>query len=525
MNRKKWIGLGILSLGLFLAACGSGSGTNQSTSESTATKTNKSTFTYAIGGNPSSLNPINTSDRWGLTVTNMVFSPLVAIDGEGKTENVLAESVEPAADGKSVTVKLKPAIKWSDGQPLTADDVVFTYTQKAKKENGNADSLWIGDKPIQAVKVDEHTVRFDFPTVSAAAVNNIVTETFIIPEHIYKDVTDFSVSELPQTPVGTGPYKLTEYKRGQYLRFEANDNYFGTKPSIKHVTLQIIESANTAKVALQKGEVDATVVLPADTKDLDKKAVTAHAYSENRIGYLGLNSKTDALKDVKVRQAIFYGLNKDELNKAAYLDKSYYATPYSFLPPANKFATDKVEKYKTNDEKAKKLLAEAGVKELKINLAFTASDPAQSLQATLIQQQLAKIGVTVELQGGDGTAISAEIRKPDTTKYNMFLNGYIMGNDPDQYARLFKSGGASNYFKLTDAKVDNLFTTGVAEMDATKRQAIYNDLQKEIANQAVIYPIVDNKKILAASNHLGNIEAAKLVPIYTFEDMSKLTIK
>lgn len=522
-SKKKWLSLGLVTLGLVLAACGNGD--NASTSDSNAAAKSSDTFTYAIGGDPSSINPINTSDRWGLTVSNMIFSPLVAIDGDGKMDNVLAESVEPAADGKSVTVKLKSGIKWSDGQPLTADDVVFTYTEKAKKENGNSDSLWIDDKPITANKVDDLTVRFDFPVVSAAAVNNIITETFIIPQHVYKDVTDFSVSELPEKPVGTGPYQLVDYKRGEYLQFKANDNYFDGKPSIENVTLRITQSTETAKVALQKGEVDATVVLPADIQDLDTKQIKVYPYSENRIGYMGLNSKSEALQDVKVRQAVLYALNKDEMNKAAYLEEKYYETPYSFLPPNNKYATEDVEKYKTNDEKAKDLLKEAGVSDLKLNLGFDSSDPAQTLQATLIQQQLQKVGISVELQGGDSTALFTELKKPDSTKYNLFLGGYIMGNDPDQYARLFKTGGASNYFKLNSEAVDTLFNQGAVELDQTKRDAIYDKLQAEIADQAVIYPIVDNKKILAATNRLGGIEEAKLVPIYTFEDMGKLTLK
>lgn len=129
MGKKKWLSVGLVALGLFLAACGSGS----STTTSSTTTADSSTFTYAISGDPSSMNPINTSDRWGLTVANMIFSPLVAVDGDGNSENVLAESVEPAADGKSVTVKLKQGIKWSDGEAFTADDVVFTYTKKLTK--------------------------------------------------------------------------------------------------------------------------------------------------------------------------------------------------------------------------------------------------------------------------------------------------------------------------------------------------------------------------------------------------------
>ena len=151
----------------------------------------------------------------------MIYSPLIRIEGDGNQKFELAESLEPAADGLSLTVNLKDNITWSDGEAFTADDVVFTYEQKAKKENGGADSLWVNDQPIKAEKVDDQTVKFVLPSVSAAAINNIATETYILPEHIYKDEADFSGSELKADPVGTGPYKLDNYKRGEYLQFSA----------------------------------------------------------------------------------------------------------------------------------------------------------------------------------------------------------------------------------------------------------------------------------------------------------------
>uniref|UniRef100_UPI001EE705E8 ABC transporter substrate-binding protein n=1 Tax=Streptococcus suis TaxID=1307 RepID=UPI001EE705E8 len=91
------------------------------------------------------------------------------------------------------------------------------------------------------------------------------------------------------------------------------------------------------KVALQTGEVDAAFVLPSDIQDLSTDTITTYAYSENRVGYLGLNTSTEELKDVKVRQALLYALNKEEFNQAAYLDKKYYENPYSFLPVANPY--------------------------------------------------------------------------------------------------------------------------------------------------------------------------------------------
>ncbi|HEL9644955.1 ABC transporter substrate-binding protein [Streptococcus suis] len=519
--KKKWLA-GIIALGasLTLAACSASSSTTGSSAGAST-----DTFTYAINGDPSSTNPINTSDRWGLTLTNFIYSPLIRVEADGSYVNELAESYDIAADGLSITVKLRQDVKWSDGEVFTADDVIFTYEQKVKEENGNADGLWINGQPVRFEKVDDYTVKFVLPAVSAAALDNIVTETYIIPQHVFEDEADFSVAELANSPVGTGPYKLVEYKRGEYIKLEANENYYKDVASIKNLVLRIIESADTTKVALQTGEVDAAFVLPSDIQDLDTDTITTYAYTENRIGYLGLNTSTEELKDVRVRQALLYALNKDEMNQAAYLDKEYYETPYSFLPVANPYVTADVEKYEQNVETAKKLLAEAGVTDLTINLGYNSTDAAQTLQATLIQQQLAAIGVTVELAGGDSTALFTELKKEGSTTYDLFLGGYIMGNDPDQYARLFKSGGASNYFKLQSSKVDSLFEAGAVELDQEKRQVIYDDLQATLADEAAIYSIVDNKKILAVNNRVQGVEEAGLIPIYTFEDPSKLTIE
>ena len=313
--KKNKLFIGALALVMsVVTACSS------KTQNTITTSQDKDTFTYAINDDPSSTNPIKVSDRWGLTMTNIIYSPLIKVNGDGSKEYALAESTELAKDGLSLKVNLRKDVKWSDGQKFTADDVVFTYQTKAKKENGNFKNLWIGDKPITVEKIDDNTVVFKFPEPSAAAANNIANETYIIPKHVYGNVSDFSVKELKETPVGTGPYKLVENKRGEYIKFEANENYYNGKPKVKNVVLRIIKSADTTKVALQKGEVDAAYVLPAVIKDLDSKNIDTYPYSENRIGYLGLNTNTDELKDVKVRQAVLYALNKEDMNKAAYLD-------------------------------------------------------------------------------------------------------------------------------------------------------------------------------------------------------------
>ncbi|MDO4814302.1 MAG: ABC transporter substrate-binding protein [Gemella sp.] len=522
MKKKFWLTTLLSLTAAFTVACSTG----DKATNTTPTSGNKDQFTYAISADPTVTNPLRTTDRWGLTYTNMIFSPLVRIEGDGAKKYELAKSLEPSADGKKIKVVLRDDVKWSDGEKFTADDVVYTYNQLAKKENKREQKMQVDGQPIKIVKVDDYTVEFRLPSASAAAIENVATETYILPEHVYSKVSDLSGNDVSGVqPVGTGPYKLDEYKRGEYIKLSANEHYFGGKASVNNVVLRIIPSSETTKVALQKGEVDAAVVLPSDVADLDKNAITAYPYSENRVGYLGLNANTDELKDVKVRQAIMFALNKEELNKAVYLDGQYYTTPNSFLPTANPFKTDDVEKYATNVEKAKSLLSEAGKSNLTLKLWYTGNDKAQTLQATLIQQQLKAAGINVELNGVESAALTAELKNKDSKAYHMFLNGYIWGNDPDLYNVMYTSNGPNNYFKLKSAKVDELFKSGAVELDSAKRKEIYNNLQKEIANEAVVYPIVDNKRVLAVNNRVADVEKAGLVPIYTFEDVSKLTIK
>lgn len=487
--------------------------------------TASNTFTYAINGDPESTNPLTTSDRWGLTFSNIQYSPLFYVDSEGKFTNALADKYTTSADGKTITIDLRHGVKWSDGQPLTADDVVFTYNKKEDKATGNSDALYINGQAVKVEKVNDNQVKFILPTKSASALNNIATETYILPEHIYKNTKDLNQNSLTPNNVGTGPYKLVTYKQGEYLKFVRNDNFFGTKPKIKNLTLRIITSADTTKIALQKGDVDASFVLPSDLKNLKNDNLKVYPFSENRIGYLGLNTKVKALSNVKVRRAVFYAINKSQINKATYLNKKYYNTPNSFLPPENEFASKNVDEYAHNIKKAKSLLKSAGVKKLSFNLAFSSADPAQKIQATLIQQQLKSVGITVKLSGGDATAISTELHKVGQTKYAAFLNGYIMGNDPDQYKPLFQSNGTSNYWQYNSKKIDSLFTKGNTESTSKERTKTYKKLQKTINKAATVYPITDNKKILVVNKKYSNVKDARLIPIYTFQDWSKLAEK
>ena len=158
-----------------------------------ATETSgKDTFTYAISGDPTeTVNVITTSDRWGLSTVKMIYSPLYMNNADG-INWFLAKDCEVSDDNKTYTFSLRDDVKWSDGEPFTADDVVFTYEAMEKEENlGWAYSQLVYDQgAVKVEKKDDYTVSFTFPFETPTAME-MLSQIFIMPEHIYKDVTDF----------------------------------------------------------------------------------------------------------------------------------------------------------------------------------------------------------------------------------------------------------------------------------------------------------------------------------------------
>jgi len=513
--------IGVMAATILLSGCGT---SKSPTTSGAAAKSD--TFIYGIDGDPgNSVNVITTSDRYGLMEIKALYSPLYMYNAT-KIQYFLADSMILSADKLTYTAKLKKNIKWSDGVKFTADDVVFTYNEMLKEKNAGwaYGQLIFNGKPLKVEKVDDNTVKFILPEVSAPGIE-LLGNIFIMPKHIYEGETNFENSAKNAKPVGTGPYKLEEYKAGQYVKLVKNDTYFLGIPKIKNVIYRVIPDANTGKLALQKGEINALSVQSSDLKDLVKDdKLTPYKYDEGRIAYMVINSNSTKLKDANVRQAIFYALKRTDLINAAFGSVEYAKPAYSFLPNEGKFHSNDVEKYDFNITKAKELMAKSGVSGLKLKLGYVGNNAPYSKDAAIIQQSLKAIGIDVELAGGEDAAISQQM-KDEKSKYDMFLGGYIMGIDPDTFSSLFTSGSKYNYSHFNDKKIDDLFNAGRVATTEAKRKEIYTEIQKKLQANAYFYPILENKRIVVMSSKLAGIEDATLVPVYTFEDMSKLYFK
>lgn len=526
MNMKKKLLSLLLGTALAVTAlAGCGAKGMQEKTDDTAAKQTASVpgvdgvFTYSIDGDTgNTLNPLTADDRFGLMACHLLYSPAYYINADGSVEYILAESMEPSEDGLTYTMKLKPGLKWSDGEPLTADDIVFTYDSI----NANNENLYVDGKPIKVEKKDDTTVLFTLPSVSASAFEMLSAEVSIVPKHIFEGKDSFDINMLEDKVVGAGPYVLDEYVTGQHLKFTKNPNYALGEPKIDTIVFKVIEKADTATLALQNGEVDAWIG-KADMLEPyeNNEAFTISNYSEGRVAYLALNPNTEAMSDRTYREGILHALNRDEIMTAAYTDPEFYHVGYSFLPYTSKYYSEDVEKWEQDLDKAKELTAN-GPKDIK--LCYVEEDAIQTNIALTIQAELKAVGINVELNGINWAGyLKASNDKEDKTN-DIFLGGYVMGVDPDMYSPLFMTT-KDNMLKFSSPKVDELFVKGNATLDEKERMDIYKELQNEVSRQAIFYPFGTNLRTLVTNSRVGGIEEAKLAPIYTFGDYSKLTLE
>lgn len=510
-----------------LAGCGSSDPEEEAKSKAAAeggteedgTTGTKGVFTYAIGGDTgNTLNPLTADDRWGLMTCHLLYTPPYYIYADGTIDYILAESMEPSEDGLTYTMKLKDGLKWSDGEPLTADDIIYTY----EEQNKQTENLFIDGKPIEFQKVDDLTVEFKLPSVCASVMELLSSEASILPKHYFEKKKTFDINMLEEEVVGAGPYVLEEYQTGQHLKFAKNPNYANGEAKIDTIVYRIIENNDTATLALQNGEIDAWIGLP-DMLDpyQGNDSFNITNYSEGRVAYMRLNPKSPNMGDKSYREGILRAMNREEIMVASYTDKEFFDLGYSFLPPNNSYYSEDVEKWEQDLDKAKELTKD-GPKALK--LCYVEEDAVQTNQGLTIQAELKQIGIEVELVGMNQAAYMNVAYDRENTEYDIFLGGYVMGVDPDIYSSLFVST-KDDMINYDNKEIDKLFADGNATLDEKERMDIYKEAQKKVSEEAIFYPFGSNLRSLVTSARVGGIEEAKFVPIYTFGDLSKLELK
>lgn len=534
MNKKKWLILMLIFVMAISSACSNqtpGDNDNKDPGKEeiggntqTGEKKDGGLFVLGIGSDPNVINPLFAGDRVTLTIVNALYSPLYTIDSDG-TEFFLAESVENSDDFLTYTLKLKENLKWHDGEDLNADDIIFTLNSTTdEKQNANSiGSFVINGKAVEAKKLDDLTVEFTLPEVSVPFMEDLGGMR-PIAEHIFKDESDLAKSTENSKPIGSGPFKFEDFKSGEKLELSRFDDYFDGKANLESVVFRVISDPNAANTAFQNGEISAKYITTDDiNKFTDDENTNIETFNEGMLNNMVFRLSNDTLKNEDVRKAIAYGINKKEIIEGVY-GREYAEEANSVFVPTTKYHTDEVEKYEYDPEKAKELLKSAGAEDLSLRLAYINSSKENEGFALIMQQQMESIGVKLELIPMERGAFYDKFLDASTTDFDLAFNGYVMGLEPNGYKPLFLKGNSNNFMGYENPELDKKWEEGVVETDEAKRKEIYEEIQKEIIDDMVVYPIAYPKSIVAVNKKYGGIDEAKLVPIYMFRDLSKLYI-
>lgn len=547
---------------LLLTACSSPNSQSPSASTpSTSTPTAASdTLKLLYWQAPTILNPHLAQGSKDFEASRITYEPLASFDKEGKLVPFLAAEIPSlenggvAKDGKSVTWKLKQGVKWSDGKPFTAADVVFTYQFVSNSSVGATTAAnYQGIKSVEAV--DDYTVKINFQEPNPAwSLSFVGSNGPILPRHIFEKYNGSNAREAPANllPVGTGPYKVVEFKPGDIVIYEANSFFReANKPFFKRVELKGGgDAVSAARAVLQTGDVDfawnlqveAPILKQLEAAGKGRLDISFGSFLERiAINQTDPNKETKEgerssiefphpfFKDLKVRQAFNYAIDRDTINQQLYGQTGRAVTNILVAPDIYNSPNTKSE---FDLKKAAALLDEAGWKdsngngtrdkngvELKV-LFQTSVNPVRQKTQEIVKQSLTSIGVGVELKSIDSSIFfSGDPANPDTlARFQADLQMFSGGNsnpDPGTYLKAWtcdeipqkkNNWSKSNSSRYCNPEYDKLWKQSNTELNPEKRRQLIiqmNDLL--IKNQAVI-PLISRANVNGVSNRITGVD-------------------
>ena len=371
------------------------------------------TLIVASDTEPRSLNPAIVASNGVFFISSKIVEPLAEMDYETGLKPLLAESWQASDDGMSFTVKLRPGITWSDGEPLTSADVAFSAMEvwKARQNIGriifrNLESV---DTPDELTAV----FRFSEPTPGQLIENALPVVTAVLPKHLLED-QDLADSPYNSAPVGTGPFVMDEHRPGEFYRLKRNDSYWVEgQPYLDQIVYRVLPDPGAKAAALETGDIQVTAFSAVPLTDMSRldaiEGISVIPGGYEGITYnatLEINNRREELANPLVRKALAHAIDRNFLVDVVFL--GYAATASGPVPPtASDFYTDDVPTYAFDPARAEELLDEAGYPRGDDGIRFSMRlRPAPWFQQTrgtgdYVRQALEKVGIDIEIETSD----------------------------------------------------------------------------------------------------------------------------
>lgn len=463
------------------------------------------TVVVVQSSDPGSLNPAITTAGPVHTITDQIFNGLVGLDDQLNPVPELAESWEISADGTVYTFTLRPGVTWHDGAPFTSADVKFSFEEALLKfhsrtKAGLENVLTAIDTP------DDLTVVFTLAQPYGPLLQRLdVVEASIIPQHIFAG-KDLQNDPANLTPIGTGPFKLVEYVKGERIVLERNLDYFrADRPYLDQVIFSIIPDAGTALIALEQGEADYLGSVPgAEIERLkampELTLVPGYGGSGGSLCQITLipDMTEPPFDSLDVRQAFYQALDRQFILDRVYFGQGAVATGPISSQMEWAYSPD-VRAYPHDPTGAEALLDAAGYPRdadgNRLTVVFTHPSSFARL-GEVLREQLKAVGITLELEAMD---MPAAVDKTFVQKdFDLGIASYCNGSDPEiGVRRAYVSSNIgpipfSNGAGYVNPEVDALFDQAAALTERAERAAVYAELQQQIVEDLPYFWLVDS---------------------------------
>jgi peptide/nickel transport system substrate-binding protein len=464
------------------------------------------TIVMIIESSPANLDPRVGTDAQSERIDELLFDSLVRRDEHFNLKPWLAERWE-IPDPLTYIFHLRPGVRFHDGRPLTSRDVKWTLDSiiSGKVRTPKASAY----APIDHIDTpDDLTVVIHLKEPFATLLWNLSDGSIgIVP---YGSGEDFN-----RHPIGSGPFKLVRVSQDKDVVIERNDDYWGQRPHVSKVRFLIVPDTTTRALELRKGSADIAInALTADmVVALQKYPGLVIQESPGTIyAYLALNLRDPILKDVRVRRAIAYAIDRQPIMH--YLWRDLVRPASSVLPPESWAYDGNVKTYNYDPQHAKALLDEAGYPEhngVRFHLTMkTSTEESTRLLAAVLQQQLAKVGIALDIRTYEYATFYADVQKG---AFQMYSLRWIGGNeDPDIFEHVFYSASIppkrANRGYYFDPRVDQLIDEGRTETDQNKRKQIYAELQQILARDLPYINLWYFDNVLVHSRRVSNVQSS-----------------
>jgi len=532
----------------------------------------------ATTSDPKSYNDILAKETSTTLVTSHIFEGLTRTNAfNASVEPHLAKRWEVSEDGLQWTFYLRQDVRWNDGKPFTADDIVFTFNELIYNPDipsSSRDIFTIEGKIFTVNKIDEHTVQFILPVKFAPFLRGMTQA--ILPQHKLKKAVDegrfnftWGIDTDPKEIVGTGPFQLVKYHPGQRLVFEPNPYYWKKSkegdplPYLKRMTYLIVQNADVALLKYLEGTLDSYGLRGMDypyLKPLEgEKNFTIYNlgpdtgsqfifFNQN----VGTNPNTQKpfvnpiklswFKDIEFRKAIAHAIDKDKIIQIVKNGLGY--PQYSSVGPgAGFFHNPHVKKYDYDLEKAKLILSQAGYEDrdgdgfiednkgnlVEFNLYTNAGSTERVDISAIIRYDLGKIGMKVNFKSLEFNTLVSKLTS--TFEWDAIILGLTGGVEPHFGKNVWNSAGHLHMWYPRqpspatewEKRIDEIFNQGVQELNEDKRKVLYDEFQDIISKQLPLIYTVLSARITAVRNKFGNLKPASFGGV--FHNLEEIYIK